>query len=125
MQKSKLRNIALVILGMLFLAACTNKTIVPIPVASGPVSFSNDVVPIFTNSCAINGCHATGNIAPDLTPTKAYNSLLAMNLVDTINPTQSVLYMKVSPVGSMNQFIKSPTDEQVILNWIKQGAKDN
>jgi hypothetical protein len=56
---------------------------------------------------------------------KAYNSLISMNLVDTINPTQSVIYMKISPSGSMNLYIKTPTNQQIILNWIKQGAKNN
>jgi hypothetical protein len=125
MQKSKMKNIALVILGIVFLAACTSKTIVPIPVPTGPVSFSNDVVPIFSSSCAITGCHVAGNIAPDLTPSKAYNSLMTMNLVDTITPAQSILYMKVNTGGSMNMFIKDPADPQIILNWITQGAKDN
>ena len=125
MQKSKVRNIIVVIVGTLFLVACTSKTIVPVPVASGPVSFSNAVVPIFTKSCAFNGCHATGFIRPDLTPTHAYNSLISMNLVDTLSPKQSVIYIKISPGGTMNQYIQNPADEQIILSWIQQGAKNN
>ena len=126
MQKSKLRNISLVILGTIFLAACTSKTIVPdITVPSGNVSFSNDVVPIFTKSCAINGCHATGNNQPDLSAANAYRSLITMSLVDTINPAQSVIYKKISPGGSMSLYIQSPADPQTILYWIKQGAKNN
>lgn len=127
MQKSKLRNIALVILGTLFLAACTSKIIQPpdLPVPSGNLSFKNDVVPIFTKSCALPGCHATGNIQPDLTAGSAYNSLITMSLVDTILPDQSVLYKKISPGGTMNQYLPSATDRQTILYWIKQGAKHN
>jgi hypothetical protein len=124
MQKSKLRNIVLAILGIVFLVACTSKTIVPTPVSKAPVSFSNDVLPVFTSNCAISGCHVAGNIAPDLTTSKAYNSLMTMNLVDTVHPNQSVLYMKIS-TGTMNQYIKTPVNQQIILNWITQGAKNN
>ena len=124
MQKSKLRNIVLVILGTVFLAACTSKTIVPIPVVTGPVSFSTDVIPVFSSNCAISGCHVAGNIAPDLTASKAYNSLMTMNLVDTVHPNQSVIYLKIS-TGTMNQYIKTPVNQQIILNWITQGAKNN
>jgi|WetSurMetagenome_2_1015567.scaffolds.fasta_scaffold1104203_2 hypothetical protein len=125
MQKSKLRNMALVIMGLLVLAACTSKTIVPVPVPTGPVSFSSDIVPIFNSGCAITGCHVAGNVAPDLTESKAYNSLMTMNLVDTLNPAGSVLYVKVSPGGTMNHYIQNPADVQIILNWITQGAKNN
>jgi hypothetical protein len=125
MQKSKLRNIALVILGILFLAACTSKTIVPIPVSTGPVSFSGDVIPVFTSNCAISGCHASGFIAPDLTASNAYNDLMSMNLVDTVHPDQSMLYKKIIPGGTMNPYIKTTENQQIILNWITQGAKNN
>jgi hypothetical protein len=126
MQKSKLKNIAVVILGTLFLAACTSKTIQPpdLPVPSGNLSFSKDVVPIFTKSCAISGCHASGFIQPDLSASNAYNSLISMSLVDTLHPTQSVIYVKITQ-GTMKSYLSSAADGQSILYWIKQGAKNN
>ena len=126
MQKSKLKNIAVVILGTLFLAACTSKTIQPpdLPIPSGNLSFSKDVAPIFTKSCALSGCHASGFIQPDLTASNAYNSLISMSLVDTLQPEQSALYKKITQ-GTMKPYLSSPEDGQIILYWIKQGAKNN
>lgn len=126
MQKSKLRNIALVLLGMFFLAACTSKTIqapaVPAPPAT-PVSFKTDVLPIFT-SCAISGCHVSGSVSPDLTPANAYNSLVPA-FVNTTTPANSTIYLEVKPGGGMNGFFPSDKDPNTILYWIQQGAKNN
>lgn len=127
MQTSKLRNIALVILGTIFLAACTSKTIQPpdLPIPSGNLSFKSDVVPVFTKSCALASCHASGFQQPDLTPSNAYKSLFSMSLVDTIQPDQSALYKIITPGGIMNTYLPSAFDQQTILYWIKQGAKNN
>jgi len=45
--------------------ACTNESpslrIIPvIPPGNAPISFSSDVQPIFTRSCAKSGCHVQG-----------------------------------------------------------------
>ena len=50
------------------------------------VSFSADIQPIFNEGCNNAGCHATGGIAPDLTPANAYADLFAKNLIDLVNP---------------------------------------
>ena len=127
MQKCNLRNCVLVVLGIFFLAACTSKTIEP-PVIIPPskvYSFNQDVLPLFTQNCATTGCHVAGNIPPDLSAANAYNSLFADNLVDTLSPQQSGIYLAVKPGGSMNSHLPNSTDQITILYWIQQGAKNN
>ena len=127
MQKYKLRNAGLVILGILILAACTSKTIV-VPTIIPPAKeykFSTDVLPLFTQHCATTGCHSTGNIPPDLSAANAYNNLFSDNLVNKVNPEQSVIYTVVAAGGSMNSHLPNSTDQLTILYWIQQGAKNN
>ena len=126
MQKCKLKNSVFIILGFLFLSACTTKTIEvsTTTIPPGNISFSTQVVPIFTKSCAFTGCHAAGGVNPNLSPTAAYSSLTTLHLLDTVAPAQSVLYMKITS-GTMSQYIQSASDVQIILKWIQQGAKNN
>ncbi len=93
------------------------------PVIPDVISFATKIQPIFDNDCI--GCHNPGGDSPDLTAANAYNELFAKNLIDTVAPDQSVLYMEVVKGGSMNTFTKDPNDPVWILNWIKQGAKNN
>ncbi len=94
------------------------------------VSFIKDLVPIFTKNCALSNCHADGGRAPNLTASKAYNSLI--NDPDYINikdPESSELYERLTgkiipamPFGSTN----NPSNiNALVLAWIKQGAKNN
>jgi len=127
MQTCKLRNAVLVILGLLVLAACTNKTIV-VPKIAPPAKeykFSTDVQPLFTQHCATSGCHISGNISPDLTAANAYQSLVSNNLLNTQNPEQSGIYKIVTPGGSMNSRLPNTIDQLSILYWIQAGAKNN
>ena len=87
------------------------------------VSFSGDVVPIFNSSCNFSGCHSAGAVPPDLTPGGAYESLFANNMVDTENPTGSILYTSMNN-GSMKKY-STPDKTKIILAWIEQGALDN
>lgn len=94
-----------------------------------PVSLSDDVIPIFSQSCAISGCHNSGGIKPDLSPDKVYGSLLNGNYVDLDSPENSEIYLWLTgkratpmPVGATN----NPSNiNQLVLAWIKQGAKNN
>ena len=107
----------------------------PLPDCSGflpdTVSFSKNIVPLFTANCAISGCHSgsspTGNL--NLQSSSAYGQLntAGTGYIDTINPTYSVLYsMLVStstpmpPSGSIGT-----CNIQLIQKWMKQGAKNN
>lgn len=91
------------------------------------VSFENDILPIFNNSCNTSGCHNTGGIAPDLTPLNAYNNLFLYNLVDTANPELSVLYERMNssskPMPSSGKL--PPLQIATVLAWIDQGGNNN
>lgn len=114
---------------MLFLAGCyKDKTVITdVPEITRTVSFSQDIIPIFNESCSISGCHSSGGQKPDLTEANAYNSLAIGGYVDTNTPDNSLLYLKVSgqkgtpmpPSGVNKQYAA------LILAWIKQGANNN
>lgn len=93
------------------------------PVIPDTVSFSNDIMPIFNKSCNTAGCHSAGGFDPDLSPGAAYGNLTTGGYIDTDNPEGSTLYLSITS-GSMN-FYAQPGDADLILEWIKDGAKDN
>jgi hypothetical protein len=91
------------------------------------VTFTGDLVPLFNSSCNTSGCHSAGGIAPDLSATNAYNSLMSGGYINTDNPTGSELYMWMTgkrgtpmPVSGVNKDYNALT-----LAWIKQGAQNN
>jgi hypothetical protein len=88
------------------------------------ISFSADIQPIFDAGCNATGCHAAGAWDPDLSPGNAYQDLFAENLIDTIAPENSILYIEVAPGGAMDDYAKK-NDYKTILSWIQQGAKNN
>ena len=92
-----------------------------------PVSFSEDVLPIFTNNCTASGCHETGGTRPVLTEDKAYDEIMAMDLVDTDDPENSTLYRWMSSrTRSMPPSGRLDDDKvRTVLWWIRQGAKED
>jgi len=108
------------------LGACTYDTIKYTPVETPTVvSFSNDIIPVFESGCALSGCHASGNIPPDLSAVNAYNSLMLGGYVetDTTMAEQSIIYQKIT-TGSMAKYA-TDQDRALILKWIEQGAQNN
>ncbi|MFU8804845.1 MAG: hypothetical protein ACNA8W_13605 [Bradymonadaceae bacterium] len=92
-----------------------------------PVSFSEDVIPIFVNNCISSGCHGVGEIRPILTADRAYDELMSMQgMVDLENPESSVLYERMVSIQSPMppSGLLSNKDAQLILAWIWQGASD-
>lgn len=93
------------------------------------VKFSENVLPIFGESCSLSGCHLTGDHAPDLTPEKAYSNIIAYRLVDTTNAEESILYQRlISKTKPMPPETEQPLTESkinLILEWIRQGAANN
>jgi len=93
------------------------------------VSISNEIIPVFNKNCSVSGCHSSGGIKPDLTVEKAYTTLINGNYVDINNPEKSEIYLWLTgkkntamPVGSSS----NPSNiNQLILAWVKQGAKNN
>lgn len=116
---------------MFIMIGCTKTTTVVLdnsPAVTTPVSFSKDIVPILTKSCAISGCHS-GTVAPNLSVATAYNALENGNFINTGTPASSEVYLWLTgkravamPAGSAN----NPSNiNALMLAWIKQGAKNN
>lgn len=89
------------------------------------VSFKNDIIPILNNKCNVAGCHSAGHFVVDLTPAKAYADLKAKDFIDTEYPAESRFYKILNSIGSTHSGRSTPSEQQLILQWIQQGAKDN
>jgi len=122
MQKSKFVHLITILATLLCFVSCEYDTVEFDEVVIPPdqeVSFSNDIIPIFISNCT--QCHDNGGIAPNLSASKAYNSLIDGNYINTENPGESKLFKKVvSGHGSL-----SPTEKQLILEWITRGANND
>ena len=86
----------LLIIAVFVIHGCSMDTTVVIPLkgeeVTSAVSFKKDLVPIFSKSCALGGCHAAGSHAPDLTAAHAYNSLINGSYIDLNIPEHSIIY---------------------------------
>ena len=91
------------------------------------VTWSGDIIPIFNASCNSAGCHAPGDVAPDLTSANGYNALVNGEYLNIQDPEQSELYQWVKGNRATTMPI-SGTDPQIVsavLLWIQQGAQNN
>ncbi len=92
------------------------------------VSFAKDVVPIFSNSCALSSCHVSGGKAPNLTADKAFKSLTDGAYFKANDPDNSVIMLwltgKKSPAMPLGN-APNATINAKIYAWIKQGAQNN
>lgn len=116
----------------------------PIPFADGSTSgpsFSADIQPIFTNNCALSGCHAPP--APqrglDLSAGSAYTAIVDVDAEEVMlkriapgNPDDSYLIRKLEGgpdiVGAQMPFGAPPLAAgliQQIRDWTAAGAIDN
>ena len=122
--------------GMLLIAVVTgcqkNATFIykaPTVVVTTPVSFSKNLVPLFTANCALSGCHVSGGQTPNLTAASAYASLSGGNFFNVSSPSSSIVYERLTgtltpemPFGKPN----NPSNiNALVLAWITQGAKNN
>jgi hypothetical protein len=98
-------------------------------VVTTKVSFTKDLVPLFTTDCATSGCHVAGHQPPDLEKADAYNSIKELNMVNLTNPQSSLLYERLSgavkPSMPMNATNNPSNINNLVLAWIKQGALNN
>ncbi|MEO8148904.1 MAG: hypothetical protein ABI723_14760 [Bacteroidia bacterium] len=125
--------IAMFTLAVVVISGCEKNTTVIIPVKSAEVtktvSFSKDLVPIFTSKCASIGCHPAGGYAPVLTADQAYASLINGNYVNKSSPESSKVYRQltgdITPAMPLGSPANPSNIEGLILAWIKQGAKKN
>ncbi len=103
-------------------------------------SFSNHIQPIFTNNCALGGCHnSTAQEGLNLSQGVAYSNIV------NVASTQVPASMRVLPGDAANSYlvkkiegtqivgVRMPKDRsalssvsiQNIKNWINRGAKNN
>jgi hypothetical protein len=118
------------------------------PTTTTPVSFANDVQPIFTQNCAIAGCHAGASPPPSSKPLNLEAGQAFANLVGVLSgerpllmrvapgdPLNSYLYQKhtgAAGIGGSRMPLNNPTffdDHPDLLGlerrWIEEGALDN
>jgi len=89
-----------------------------------PIKFATEIVPIFNQFNCIS-CHKTGATAPDLTADKAYAAIVPA-LIDTAEPEASIIYWFAHPDSETHKWSKlNKSKAALILEWIKQGAKNN
>lgn len=115
-----------------FLAGCyKDKTVLvnKIDIITTPVSFARDIVPIFSQHCALSGCHSPGAQVPDLTPNNAYRTLKEENLIDVNNPANSEvmgwLTGTIKPAMPLGASTNPSNINALMLAWITQGANNN
>lgn len=93
------------------------------------VSFHQYIIPIFNANCNNTGCHsgASPKAHLNLSPNVAYSQLFSKSEIDTLQPTQSVLYIELvstsnqmPPMGRLSDY-----DIALVLKWIQQKAKNN
>lgn len=106
------------------------------------VSFSGDVQPIFTNSCALSGCHAAGSGAGGmvLSAGDAFGNIVgvpssqqpSLNRIQPGDADASYLVRKIRGdagiSGGRMPLNRTPlTDSQIqtIVDWVNQGAANN
>ena len=111
--------IAFAMAAMAINTSCTKEYFAPIP-APEVVSFTNDIQPFFNAKCT--NCH--GNTNPNLEFPDSYDNLINGGYIDLATPENSLLYKKINVGGSMSAYA-SPTERNLTLKWIEQGAKDN
>jgi hypothetical protein len=89
------------------------------------VSYSKDVQPLFNRSCI--SCHNDFHIL-NLKDCCSYEILTKNNYVNVNDPEDSQLYKRIkhpNPTMPPNGDPLSEQEVEVILTWIKEGAKDN
>jgi hypothetical protein len=87
------------------------------------VSFEQDIIPIFEESCNTAGCHS-GTIPPDLRPEYAYNSLWLGEYIIPGEPAENTpLYQSIDG-GTMTSYA-TDLERAYIEKWINEGAENN
>ena len=99
--------------------SCEKVGILPVPFyPNAALSFKTDIQPIFDANCV--SCHG-GTKSPDLRDGKSYNALKTLYV--TSPAESSRLYLKMA--GSSHISRSTDNEKLKVLNWIKQGAKNN
>ena len=106
----------------------------------GPVSFANQIQPIFTNSCASRGCHPGGGAPFSLLAAVSYDNLVNVTAtvpcpgvtiprVKPFSPDSSALVRRLAGTCGLQMPVGfsplSGSDQTLIRDWITQGALKN
>ena len=114
---------AIIVMGM-GTASCTYHTNDYDPSeAPDNLSFSEQIIPIFNESCNSVGCHNEGGIPPNLTEDAAYVSLIGGGYVEPENSEGSELYIVIDG-GTMTGYA-TDKERNYIKKWIDEGALNN
>ncbi|MFP4469841.1 MAG: hypothetical protein ACLFPE_04125 [Bacteroidales bacterium] len=131
MKRMKIFTYLMFLLLVVMVASCEYDFIEPEPVPPPPdptdtIFFATDVVPIWEDNNCTN-CHKQGGTTQlDLTAANAYNSLTSQNLYNTTNPEESRIYTFPHPVTGDHAYkYDNESEADIILQWIRQGAKNN
>ena len=109
----------ILILFSLFISSCTYDYILPEVVAPvNDVKFAQDIVPIFAAKCI--ACHSTQT--PVMKADVAFAQIVP-NYVNTTTPADSKIY--TVPTSGTHGGSVSAAQAALILQWIKEGAKNN
>ena len=117
-------------LGITWLVSCENDA-GPLIIDSGsdPISFSQDIQPIFDVECI--GCHDDTHFYLDLRQCCSYEEIWSLGTrapyVNPDNPEQSKLYLHLTgDLLLMPPFGALPDNQMdLVLQWIEEGALNN
>lgn len=114
----------------LVMTGCYYDWIVPEQVPDIPddqeISFSADILPIFTTGNNCTSCHRQGATPPDLTAASAYNQINTSRYINRAAPEESGIYLVPAPSSSGHRHkIYTAQQAALILKWIEQGAINN
>ena len=129
--KIKFKILLLVAVAALAVAGCKYDWIIPEEVIDPDdpnveeVSFSGDILPVFTNGNNCTACH-NGSQMPDLRAENAYTTLNSTRYINKTTPEESRIYAIPHPdTNGHSQKKYTAAQANLILIWINQGAKNN
>jgi hypothetical protein len=108
---------------LILILSCQHEIILPVPSTPSGVSYLKDIAPILTQNCNYSGCHIASNYAN--IPLETYHDVIFHGQVIAFKPFESNLYDVIArgymPLGA----VLSAKDQQLIYDWISEGALDN
>jgi hypothetical protein len=117
----------IIILVTLLFTSCKYDFIQPEPVTpidpNVPVSFATKIAPIFSAGDKCTSCHKTGGQTPDLTAANAFSQIVPAFVVLDTPETSKIYTYPGSSAHSWKAYTAS--EASLVLEWIKQGAKNN
>ncbi len=133
MSKKIIAIAVLISTGLFFITGCYKVKTLVIPntgdEVTRTVSFSTDIIPILNSKCNLSGCHSSGGIKPDLSESKALNTLTNGGYVNTGSPENSEIYLWLTGKKAVAMPVGGPSNpsniNQLVLAWIKQGTNNN